>query len=126
MPVTPGHPVRRHRAATRGSYPMPVVLGDETGLVTAIESASGDGSAGLPQVKPDPQNPNAVIVSWGTGACDDGTAVSVQRAGAGLRLDLAVHSGFDLGCTAQLLIRGLRIQFSEVVPANSIVAHGGL
>lgn len=110
-----------------GSYPITVVLGDQIGLVTAIDSASGDWNGGdLPLVEPDPDDANAVILSWGTGACDDDTAVSFQRSGAGYRLDVEVHDGFNLGgCTAQLLIRRLVIRFAEAVPANSIVAFGG-
>src|SRR5919112_1638047 len=68
------------------SYPMPVVLGDQTGLVTAIESAPGDRAGLLPSVKADPDDSNAVIVSWGTGACDDDTGVSLQRLSAGFRM----------------------------------------
>lgn len=109
------------------SYPIPVVLGDQTGLVIAIESAPGDSAIGdLPLVKPDPDDPNAVIVSWGTGACDDDVAVSFERSGARYRLAMEVHDGFSLGgCTAQLLIRGLRIEFSTAIPADSIAASVG-
>jgi hypothetical protein len=105
---------------------MAVVLGDETGLVTAIESAMGESTGELPGVRPDPDDPNAVIVSWGTGACDDETAVTMQRSGGGLRVGITVNAGFSLGCTAQLVFRGLRVTFSEPVPADSIQVSGGL
>jgi hypothetical protein len=55
-----------------GTYPMPVVLGDQTGLVAGIEPALAVGFVDVPSVQPDPDDPN-VVVSWGTGACDDGT-----------------------------------------------------
>lgn len=109
-----------------GSYAMPVVLSDQTGLVTAIESAPGDGAGALPSVQPDPADSNAVIVSWGTGACDDDTGVTLQRSATGFRMDIVVSSGFDLGCTAQLLIRGLRVRLSETVPVDAIEVSGGL
>jgi hypothetical protein len=109
-----------------GSYAMPVVLGDQTGLVTAIEAAPGDGGSERPSVQPDPDDPNAVIVSWGTGACDDDTAVALRRSGAGFRMDIVVHEGLNLGCTAQLLFRGLRVRFSESVPDDAIDVFGGL
>jgi hypothetical protein len=110
-----------------GSYPMPVVLGDQTGLVIGIEPTVGDFPRGdLPNVQPAQDDPNAVIVSWGTGACDDDSAVSFQRSEAGYRLTVVVHGGFSMGCTAQLLIRTLQIRFSEAIPASSILAIGGL
>lgn len=110
-----------------GAYPMPVTLGDETGFVVAIESAPGDyGDGDLPHVQSDPEDPNAVIVSWGTGACDDDTAASFKGAAAGYRLDLDVNEGFPVACSAQLLIRGLRIRFSTPIPADTIGVFGGL
>jgi len=108
-----------------GSYAMPVVLGDQTGLVTAIESAPFEGYVELPSVRPDPNDPNAVIVSWGTGACDDDTSLALQRSGPGFRIDIAVNAGFTLACTAQLLYRGLRIQFSTAVSADAFDVFGG-
>jgi hypothetical protein len=111
-----------------GYYPMPVTLGDQTGLVTAIESAMGDARGGFdePNVRRDPDDAKAVILTFFTGACDDDTAVSLRRSGGGFDLRVEVHDGFSLGgCTAQLLIRGLRIRFSEPVAAGSIIALGG-
>jgi hypothetical protein len=109
------------------SYPMAVTLGDQTGLVTAIESADGDttGSFAELDVRPDPDDAKAVILTFFTGACDDETVVSLQRSDVVFHLRVEVRAGFSLGCTAQLLIRGLRIQFSEPVAAGSIVALGG-
>jgi len=66
------------------SHSMPVVLGDQTGLVTAIESTSTDWSNGsLPTVREDMDDPHAVIVSWGTGACDKATGLSFHDSPAG-------------------------------------------
>jgi hypothetical protein len=107
-----------------GSYPMPIVMGDQTGLVTAIEPATGDSSMAfneLPRVKLDPDDASAVLVTWITGACTDDTAVSLQRFGDGFRLRLDVHEGFG-ACMGMALFRGLRIRFSEPVPADSITA----
>jgi hypothetical protein len=108
-----------------GSYPLEVVLGDATGRVIAVEPGLGHGNgSGLPLVEPDPDDPNAVIISWATGACDD-VAMSFQPSNTGYRLDVDAHERIGLGCTAQLLIRGLRIQFSEPISADSIIASGG-
>lgn len=109
-----------------GSYPMPVVLGDQTGLVVSVEPAPGvNPDSHLPNIQPDPTDPNALILSWGTGACDDESVVSFQRSATGLRLDVEVRNGFSLGgCIGMLLFRGLRIRFSTPIP-DSIEAFGG-
>jgi len=112
---------------TDGSHSMPVVLGDQTGLVTAIESTTGDWSnGGLPAVRGDLDDPHAVIVSWGTGACDKASSLSFHDSDAGFRLDIQIDEGFNLtGCTADLLIRGLRVRFSKAIPLTSITVIGG-
>jgi hypothetical protein len=110
-----------------GAYPLPVTLGDETGLVTAIESANGDAAVGLgePIVRPDLDDPRAVIVTFITGLCDDDATVSFQRAGAAFVLHMAVHEGIRLDpCPAAAAIRGFRLRFAEPVPANLIAATG--
>jgi hypothetical protein len=107
-----------------GSYPKPVVLGDQTGLVTAIESATGDTADGFELIaRPDPENGNAVIITWVGGACEDEVALSLYRSGEAFRLHLDVRGGPGIGggCPAIALTRGLRIQFSEPVPAGSII-----
>jgi hypothetical protein len=110
-----------------GSYPMPVALGDLTGLVVAIESAMGEpaGAFDEPSVRQDPNDAKAVILTFFTGACDDDAAVSFRRSDTGFVLRVDVREGFSLGgCTAQLLIRGLRIRLSEPVTVDSIAALG--
>ena len=117
-----------YRATVRepdGSYPLDVVLVDHTGRVTAVEAVSADGdNESLPQVQQDSADPNAVIVRWATGACDD-VSMSFRQSDAGYRLDVDAHERIGLGCTAQLLFRDLRIRFSAPVSADSIVALGG-
>jgi hypothetical protein len=108
-----------------GSYPLEVVLGDHTGKVIAVGSALGDGAGGvLPRTQQDPNNPNAVIVTWATGACDD-VHMLFQATDTRYRLDVIAHERIGLGCTAQLLFRALRIRFSEPISPDSITARGG-
>ncbi len=113
-------------AQADGSYPMSVVLGDQTGLVVAIESATSEGGDKRPFVEPDLGDPKAVVVTWATGACDDDTAIALRRMATGFRMDIEVHAGIDLGCTAQLVFRSVRVSFSEAVPAGTIEVSGGL
>ena len=121
-----GNLFRATVAGPEGEYPMPVVLGDQTGLVVSVEPAQGvNPDQHLPNIQPDPTDPNALILSWGTGACDDESVVLVKRSGTGLRLDVEVRNGFSLGCMGLLVFRGLRIKLSTPIP-DSIEAFGGL
>jgi len=108
-----------------GSYPLEVVLGDHTGKVIGVESALGEPAGGdLPQTQQDPDDPNAVIITWATGACDD-VHMLFQAADTGYRLDVDAHERIGLGCTAQLLFRAMQIRFSEPISPDSIIASGG-
>jgi len=114
-----------------GSNPLPVVLGDETGLVTGIEVVSIDWPAGVggstdgPFVQPDTSDPNAIVVFWITGACENDVAMSFKPVGAGFDLHVAVHGKFG-SCTANALFRQLRIRFSRSIPATQITATLGI
>lgn len=101
---------------------IPVVLGDQTGLVTGLEAVVAEPVGGLAEaaVQRDPQDGKAVILTWATGACDDETVIAFQRAAERFSLDVQVRNGFDMGCTGNLVLRGLRIQLSEPVDASSI------
>jgi hypothetical protein len=108
-----------------GDYPLPVSLGDRSGLVVGIEQTDGDPSDGIaPVVQSDPANRNALILSWLGGMCDNDATVSFQRAGSRYELNLAVHPKIGLGCPAAGILRGLRIVTSEPVPPGSIVVSG--
>jgi hypothetical protein len=108
-----------------GDYPLPVSLGDRSDLVVGIEQTDGDPSDGIvPVVQSDPANPNALILSWLGGMCDNDATVSFQRAGSGYELNLAVHEKIGLGCPAAGILRGLRIITSAPVPPGSIVVSG--
>lgn len=106
--------------------PLPVVLSDETGLVTGIESAPMDprGDYGEPTVRADPTDPNAFIISWLGGACDNDASLTFKRAEGVNVLNVAVHGKFGFGCTAAGVYRDLRIVTSTPIPVDSIVAAG--
>ena len=111
-----------------GSYPLEIVLGDETGQVIAIEAAPEAVSAIefslLPLVEEDPADPNAVLLSWATGACDD-VAIALRKSDTGYEINVDAHERIGLGCTAQLLRRSLRMRFAEPISADEIIASGG-
>ena len=108
--------------------PLPVVLSDETGLVTGIESAPMDPSAAYrqPAARADPTDPNAFIISWLGGACDNDASLTFKRAEGVYVLNVAVHGkfGFPVGCTANGVFRDVRIVTSSPIPLDSIVAAG--
>lgn len=108
--------------------PLPVVLSDETGLVTGIASAPKDPGgryAGL-SVRADPTDPNAFIVSWLGGACDNDASLTLSRHEGNYILNVMIHGkfGFPGGCTANGILRDVRIVTSSPIPVESIIAAG--
>jgi hypothetical protein len=107
--------------------PLPVELGDSTGLVTAIEPADFDSDAVLePLVKADPTEPNAFVLSWLGGLCDGEAALSFWRSETAFGLNLVVRGGPGLfgGCAGAGVPRGLRIKTSSPIAVDSIVVYG--
>lgn len=108
---------------------LPVVLSDETGLVTGIESGPLDPSFdySAPAARADPTDPNAFIVSWLGGACDNDAELRFTANEGGYVLGVAVHGtfGFPGGCPALGIPRDVRIVTSSPIPLDSIVASGG-
>jgi hypothetical protein len=104
-----------------------VVLSDETGLVTGIESAPMDPAADAELVaRADPTDPSAFIISWLGGACDNDASLTFKRLEAAYVLNVAVHGKitFPGGCTANGIFRDVRIVTSSPIPIDSIVAAG--
>jgi hypothetical protein len=107
------------------SPPLPVVLSDETGRVTGIASAPMDpGASPELAARVDPTDPNAFIVSWLGGACDNDASLTFKRHEAGYVLNVAVHPKIGLGCTALGIPRDVRIVTSGPIPLDAIVAAG--
>jgi hypothetical protein len=96
--------------------------------VTAIASAPLDPSTAYLKltVRADLAGPNAFIVSWLGGACDNDASLTFKRLEAGYVLNVAVHGKFSLlgGCTAAGVLRDVRIVTSSPIPLDSIVAAG--
>ena len=107
--------------------PYPVVLSDETGLVTGIESAPVDlrFDYGKPAIRADPTNSSAFILSWGGGPGKDSALFyKAFRDGYLLRLEAHSGSGFPVGGTLSLIFRDVRIVTSSPIPLGSIVTGG--
>ncbi|MEA2672979.1 MAG: hypothetical protein QOI92_171 [Chloroflexota bacterium] len=108
-----------------GDYPLGVVLGDETNLVTAIESAEEAATDPGPlSVKVDPSVPNAIIAVWLGGLCDGNATLSFQRSGSGYALRLDTHEKVGGGCPAAGIGRAVRIKLSAPVQPGDILLSG--
>ena len=109
------------------SQRLPIVLSDETGLVTAIESVPMDPGANYAELaaKADPTNPNAFIVRWLGGACDNDASLRFYRAEGVYVVNVALHGNVGFGgCPAVGIPRDIRIVTSSPIPVDSIVAAG--
>ncbi|TAK02362.1 MAG: hypothetical protein EPO36_02495 [Chloroflexota bacterium] len=107
-----------------GYDPLPLVLYDETGLVIGIEPAEPNPDAGLNAVvEADPGDPDAFIVSWFGGLCDEVAELFLRPSESTLFLHLEVPQGTN--CPAMAVRRALRIRTSSPIPEESIVVTGG-
>jgi hypothetical protein len=112
-----------------GSRGQPVVLGDQTGLVTGLEqidptAAGFDGAQEEPMVKPDPSDATAILVGWVGGECDSDDAISFAPSASGdtLRIDLHVP---PLPCGAAAIGHGIRIRLTKALDTTAIVTSYG-
>lgn len=121
-------PFRTTLASPDGSYPLPVLLGDETGLVTRIEPAAFDSTARYDldlAAQADPTDPRAFVVTWLGGACDNDAGLSYKPGPGGYLVRLEVHGKVGLGgCIALGIPRGVRIVTSSPIALDTITAAG--
>jgi hypothetical protein len=108
-----------------GEFPLPVTLGDTTGLVVGIGAGSVD-PAGFRDagVFADPTGPKAVTLTWLGGMCDSEAAVVFRRTDSGYDLELGIHEKLGVGCPAAGILRALRIETSEPIPVAVITVSG--
>ncbi|HLO35985.1 MAG TPA: hypothetical protein VK194_07875 [Candidatus Deferrimicrobium sp.] len=112
---------------TGSDAPLPVVMTDETTLVTGISEAAVESAttANDPAVRADQDDPDVLILTWLGGACDQDTAVWFGPQPGGYVLNLAIHEAFTTSCRALGVPRGLRIVTSRPIPVNSVTVAGG-
>ena len=108
-----------------GDLPLPVVLGDETGLVVSIEPAAGETSDLKPTVRPNPEDKNSFTVSWLGGMCDSDAQLLFRPHESGYSLALIVGRKLGLGCPAAGVPRGVLIKTSAHLALESIETFGG-
>jgi hypothetical protein len=104
--------------------PLPVVLGDETGLVTGIGPAADPQGDGVqPVVLADPSDPKAFVITWLGGPCERDAALSFKSKEGGYLLQLAVSQNTG-GCLLIGNPRGVRIVTSAAIHVSSIEVTG--
>lgn len=108
-----------------GEFPLPVALGDTSGLVVGIGPAQYDPAdfrdAG---VLADPTGPNGFILTWLGGMCDSDAGLVFSRSDSGYDIRLAVPGKLGGGCPAAGILRGLRIETSAPIPVATITISG--
>ena len=107
--------------------PVPVVLRDKTGLVTAIGPADvAELEQWAPTVHQDPSDSNAFVVTWMGGPCEQDVALYLASQDVGrvgdYVLDLAASQKGD--CPAIGYPRGVRVETSSPIPVTSIEVRG--
>jgi hypothetical protein len=108
-----------------GDQPLPLVLSDQTGLVTGIgPAADPQGVDELPVILADSSDPMAFVIIWVGSPCDEDAALSFKSNEGGYRLQLSVSPGAR-GCQLLATVpRGVRIVTSTAIPVSSIEATG--
>jgi hypothetical protein len=108
-----------------GDYPLPVTLGDTTGLVLGVRAGQFDpGDFRDAGILADPGEPKAFIVTWLGGACDSDAVLVFRTTGSGYDMELRVHEKLGLGCIALGILRGLRVETSAPISLSTITISG--
>ena len=112
---------------TEGRDPLPVTLTDETGLVTGVAPAEVDlvWNDNVPAIHALRNEPNAAVLSWLGGACDQDATVLFHVVHGDSLLNVAIHEKFGLGCSGAAVARAIRISTSNPILVDSIVVAGG-
>lgn len=121
----PGALFRATLSNPNGEFPLPVALGDTSGLVVGIGPAQIDpGAFRDAGVLADPTGPKAFILTWLGGMCDSDAALVFSPHDSGYDIRLAVQEKLGLGCPAAGIMRVLRIETSEPIPVGAITISG--
>ncbi len=113
---------------TEFNEPLPVTLVDQTGLVTGVAQPVVDAAAwndNVAVLHADPNDPNAAVLTWLGGMCDQDTTVRFKVLNGGYALNVEVHEKLGLGCPAAAVLRAIRISTSRPIPVGSVTVAGG-
>jgi hypothetical protein len=103
--------------------PLPVVLRDSTGMVTAIEPVTNPtGESAVPELVPDPVDPKAFVVTWIGGPCERDATLSFAPDAEGYLLVLTAGQRGE--CPLIGYPRGVRIKMTDAIPISSIEVTG--
>jgi len=105
--------------------PLPVVLIDQTGLVTEIAPADDTSTSVEPELRGDPADQNVAILTWTGGACDATTTVTFLVLDGGYVMNLTAPEKPGTGCPMAGVPRGIRILTSTPIPIDSVTVAGG-
>jgi hypothetical protein len=108
-----------------GSYPLPVVVVDQTGLVVSVDRvAAGAGTGDTVPVVTLASDKSGIAVSWLGGACTDGATISFGRTPTGFSIHLRGSHPMFGSCPAIGLFRSVFIRLSEPIDPSTIVVSG--
>ena len=108
---------------TDGYAPLPVVLGDETGLVSGIEPGPAGATAPSLEARADPAGPNGFVVGWMGGLCSSDVALSFKRTASGFAVHLEVHDKVG-SCPMVGISRDVRVKTTAPISIESIEVTG--
>lgn len=125
VPGSPTDPLEEGAWRTRlamadGTYTLPVVLRDATGLVSGFAAGPNAGALSEEGVANPNGQRNLLAYSWVGGACDTVTNLTFERTNGGFRLRVATERSGDM-CIMIGLGRQVLIGLSAPVDARSVI-----
>jgi hypothetical protein len=120
-------PTGRQFHATLGiaaDDPLPVTLGDQTGLVEGIEPAWLDNPPPISSLTlAGGRSPHEFVVLWPGGLCDNEAILSLTSTTSGYAMHLEVRRKFG-SCASVGLVRSLRIELSKPTDPKTVTLSG--
>lgn len=121
--VSPTGTLFRTTMLTGQYQSVPLVLGDATGLVTAVAQAQPGAFDPATKVAADPNSAKALLLTWLGGACETEIDVAFATATQGYSLEIQSHRGSGT-CPAVGIPRALRLTLSAPISAKVVAASG--
>ena len=120
-------PSGRQFQATLGiaaDEPLPVTLGDQTGLVEGIEPAWLDNPPPVSSFTlASGRSPHEFVALWLGGLCDNEAILSLTATASGYAMHIEVRRKFG-SCPGAGVVRSLRIELSKPVDPDTVTLSG--